>query len=288
MIGSQGSECSRLWISYLWTCREERDFTYLASQIRSAETEATYDSIELQPDFHLWQRIEQRLLSIDFDGWMYVLTHQVLTHGTCADELIAAIDQMLMRKGPDFPMVGLLHGIAAQYLPSALRVRPCLSLENPEWRRQLSNALNQRAPSKKKQPMRQDTRFTWKIHSCWGGDPSATAIEVGTELEDIRYWRFAIPRSIRAARWGSGAAGGGEILPPKQGVAMGYGRFGSMDVAWFGATGGVSSTESAYIVFSGALPDLVCFGPAENVVGPPHRMEIVRISRNRLLITQPM
>ncbi len=96
MVGNQQSECSRLWISYLWARREERDFSYVASQMRSAEIEATYDSIELQPDFHLWQRIEQRLLSIDFNGWMYVLTYQIFTRGSCADELIAAIDRMLV------------------------------------------------------------------------------------------------------------------------------------------------------------------------------------------------
>ncbi len=183
-------------------------------------------------------------------------------------------------------MVGLLHGIAAEYLPSALKMRPCLSLENPGWRSQVRSALKQRAPSPKKQPMQQATRFTWKIHTCWGGDPSATAIEVGTVNEDITHWRFAIPRSIRAAQWGSGASGGGKISPPKQGLAMGYGRFGSTDVAWFGATGGLSSTESAYIVFSGALPDLVCFGPAENSVGPPHRMETFRINWDGLLFTR--
>jgi len=288
VIGNQESESSRLWISYLWTCREERDFTYLASQMTSADIDATYDSIELQPASNFWRRIEQRLLSINFDGWLYVLTHQVLTRKACADELIAAIEQVLIRKGPDFPMVGLLHGIAAQYLPSALKVRPCLSLENPEWKVQVSNTLKKRAPAGTVQPVRQDTRFAWKFHSCWGGDPSATAIEVGTKIEGIKHWRFAIPRSIRAARWGSGAAGGGEFLTPDQDVAMGYGRFGSTDVAWFGATGCISGTRSAYIVFSGPLPELVCFGPAENAAGPPRQMEVVRINQGNLLVTQPM
>jgi hypothetical protein len=286
VIGSHASDCSRLWISYLWTRREEKDFTYLASEMKSADVEATYDSIELQQDFHMWQRIEQRLLSIDFDGWMYVLTHQVLTHKKFADQLIAAIDQILMRKGPDFPMVGLLHGIAAQYLPSPLKARPCLSLEDPAWRQLVSDTLRKRAPSPMMPPLRQDTRFNWRIHPCWAGNPSATAIEVGTKFEVIRHWRFAIPRSMRTAEWGSGAAGGGKFQAPEQGVAMGYGRFGLTDVAWFGATGSISRNNSAYMVFSGALPDLVCFGSAETAMGPPRVMEIVRLGQNSLELTQ--
>lgn len=287
MIESQGLERSRLWISYLWTNREEKDFSYLVPHLSSPEVEPTFDSIELQPDLQLWQRIEQRLLAIDFTGWLYVLTHQVLTRKACADGLISGINKMLLHKGPAFPMVGLMYGIKAQYLPAPLRMRPCLSLEDSEWKNQLSGVLKQLAASTKKQAGRRDSRFTWKIHHGWGGDSSATAVEVAPGAEDIRHWRFAIPKETQVARWGLGAAGGGEILPPSQGVAMGYGKFGSTDVAWFGATGGITGAESAYIVFSGAPPEVVCFGPAENPMGPPRQMEIVRIGGSNPTISQP-
>ena len=74
---------------------------------------------------------------------------------------------------------------------------------------------------------REETRFQWKVHSCYGGNPAMTAIEVGPRLESIQYWRFAVPKSVRTARWGVGAAGGGEISPIKFAVAKGSGRYGS-------------------------------------------------------------
>lgn len=128
MDGSQRSGCARIWISYLWSGGAEGDFRYLVPQLKGVNIEALYDSLQVRPDIRLQQRIMQRLLSIDFDGWAYILTHQFLTRRTCADELIEAIDQALLQMGPGFPVVGLLHGIAAQQVPPMLRVRPCLSV----------------------------------------------------------------------------------------------------------------------------------------------------------------
>ncbi|MBZ5499916.1 MAG: hypothetical protein LAP85_26250 [Acidobacteriia bacterium] len=248
--------------------------------MKGVNIEALYDSLQVRPDIRLQQRIMQRLLSIDFDGWAYILTHQFLTRRTCADELIEAIDQALLQMGPGFPVVGLLHGIAAQQVPPMLRVRPCLSVGDPDWRRQISEALKQRAPSTKKEVVRHDTRFMWRIHPCYGGDPSMTAIEVGARLDSIPYWRFAIPKSVHTARWGLGAAGGGDISPIKFAVTKGSGRYGSLDVVWFGAANAVSTTESAYVVFCGPLPDFVCFGPAVSPQGPPGHLEVLRPGRS--------
>jgi hypothetical protein len=278
MAESQKNACPRLWISYLQSCGEARHFSYLVAQLREMNIEATYDAIQLRPDMHLGQRIAQRLRSIGFDGWMYILTHQFLTRGSCANELVAAIEETRQQVGPGFPMLGLLHGIAAQHVPLALRVRPCLSLGDPDWKLRVLQALKQRALEGKNGAGRDETHFNWKIHSCYGGDPSLMAIEVAPKLESIPYWRFAIPKPAQAARWGAGAAGGGEISPIKFGVARGTGRYGSCDVTWFGAANSISNTESAYVVFCRPLPDFVCFGPADGLLGPPGPMEIFRTS----------
>jgi hypothetical protein len=276
VAGNQKIGRPRLWISYLSTSAEEKDFSFLVSQLKDVNIEAIYTSLQLQPDMRLWQRIVQRLLSIDFDGWVYILTHQFLTNRECTNELIAAIDQMLPHIGSDFLMAGLLHGVAAQHVPPALRIRPCLSLGDPDWKHRLAGSLKNHTPLQRPEMAREEKRFLWKVHSCYGGNPALTAIEVGPRLESIQYWRFAVPKSVRTARWGVGAAGGGEISPIKFAVAKGSGRYGSADVAWFGAANGISNTESAYVVFSGALPEFVCFGPAESPAGPPGPMEILR------------
>jgi hypothetical protein len=273
---SQLAGCPRLWINYPYINREDLDFSYLIPQLKHANIDAVYESLPLMSDVRLWERIVPRLISIGFDGWLYILTHQCFTRKTFTDELTAAIDHIFSRLGPDFPMVGLMHGIATQNVPAALRVRPCISLGDPLWKQQLSAVLKHRAAPGKERMLLKDTRYMWKIHNCYGGDPSMTAVEVRSMTERIQYWRFAIPKSVQAARWGQGPAGGGDISRVRFAEARGSGKYESREIVWFGAANTISDTESAYAVFLGPLPDFICFGPAQSPFGPPATMEIMR------------
>jgi hypothetical protein len=132
VANDQSAASPRLWISYPWIRNEERDFTYLVPQLKAANIEAVYDSFPLQPDLRLGERIVQRLMSIGFDGWLYILTHQCFTQRAYTDELTEAIDQTLLHMGPDFPMAGLMYGIASQQVPLVLRSLPCISLGDPD------------------------------------------------------------------------------------------------------------------------------------------------------------
>jgi hypothetical protein len=266
----------RLWINYPYIDKEERDFSYLVSQLKTASIDVEYDSFRLMSDTRLWARVVPRLISIGFNGWMYILTHQCFTRKTYTDELTAAIDQVTKYMGPQFPMIGLMHGIATQNVPAILRVRPCLSLGDPEWKRQLSEVLRTRLVPGKDRIMPNEKRYTWKIHNCYGGDPSMTAVEVRSADERIQYWRFAIPKTAHTARWGQGPSGGADISPIRFAEARGTGRYESRDIAWFGAANTISDTESAYAVFLGPLPDFICFGPAKSPFGPPGTMEVIR------------
>ena len=276
MADSQRPFNPHLWINYPYISSEVRDFSYLISQLKKANIEAAYDSFQLMSNVRLWERIVPRLVSIGFDGWLYILTHQCFTRRTYTEELTAAIDKITLRLGPEFPMIGLMHGIATQNVPPALRVRPCISLGDPEWKQQLSEALRKSVLPGKDRTMRNETRFSWKIHSCYGGDPSMTAVEVRSMAERIQYWRFAVPKSTQTARWGQGPAGGCDISRVRFAEARGSGRYEHRDILWFGAANTVSDTESAYAVFLGSLPDFICFGPAKSPFGPPDSMEVMR------------
>ena len=276
MADSQRPFNPHLWINYPYISSEERDFSYLISQLKKANIEAAYDSFQLMSNVRLWERIVPRLVSIGFDGWLYILTHQCFTRRAYTEELTAAIDKITLRLGPEFPMIGLMHGIATQNVPPALRVRPCISLGDPEWKQQLSEALRKSVLPGKDRTMRNETRFSWKIHSCYGGDPSMTAVEVRSMAERIQYWRFAVPKSTQTARWGQGPAGGCDISRVRFAEARGSGRYEHRDILWFGAANTISDTESAYAVFLGSLPDFICFGPAKSPFGPPDSMEVMR------------
>lgn len=266
----------RLWISYPWIRTEEADFNYLVPQLKDANIEAVYDSFQLQPDSRLGQKIVQRLISIGFDGWLYILTHQCFTRRSYTDELTEAIDQTLFHLGPDFPMAGLMYGIAMQQVPPVLRVLPCISLGDPNWKRQLSEILKTDATHGRRRAVGNKPRFVWKIHACYRGDPSMTAIEVRTNGDKIQYWRFAIPKSARVVRWGQGPAGSGDIARIIFAEANGSGRCENHDVTWFGAADTISDTESAYAVFSGPLPAFICFGASHTPFGSPAKMETFR------------
>ncbi len=265
-----------LWLNYPYINSAERDFSYLVPQLKKANIEAAYDSFQLMPDVRLWERIIPRLVSIGFDAWLFILTHQCFTRKAFTDELTVAIDKITLRLGPRFPMIGLMYGIASQNVPAVLRVRPCISLGDPEWRQQLTEVLRRRILPGKERSMLKEARFSWRIHARYGGDPSMTAIEVRSLTERIKYWRFAVPKSTQTARWGQGPAGGGDISSVRFAEARGSGTYEHRDIMWFGAANTVSDTESAYAVFLGPLPDFICFGLAKSPFGPPDAMEVLR------------
>ena len=271
---NQNPGCPRLWISYPYIGSEERDFRYLIPQLQNAGIEAVYDSFELMPEIRLWPRIMQRLLSIGLDGWMYVLTHQCCMRKSFTDELTSAIDQTLLHMGPGFPMMGLMCGIGSGQVPPMLRVLPCISLGDPDWKSQVSKALK-KDPSRTQKTRGRETRFVWQIHPSYGGNPLMTAIEVHTRGQSIQYWRFALPKNIRPISWGQGPAGRMDISLAKLGETWGVCKYSNCDVHWFGAADAVSNTDSAYAVFSGSLPEFICFGPAQAPLGPPAQMEIL-------------
>jgi len=280
---SQANDNLRLWISYPWVNREERDFAYLVGQLREAGIDATYDSLQLLPDARLSERTTQRLLSIGFDGWLYILTHQCFTRKICSEELTTAIELTLERMGPGFPMIGLLYGISIQHIPPMFRAKPCVSLSDGDWIQQISSACRPHMLQDRKKKENEETRFEWKIHYGYGNDPSLTAIEVRPRHSDesLQYWRFAIPKSARPIRWGQGPSGGYRISQVRFAEASGSGRYGNKQVVWFGASNSISNTESAYAVFSNPLPEFICFGPAASPFGSPTSMEVYWISLSR-------
>ena len=269
-----GTGLPKLWISYPWISREERNFSYLTRHLRNVRFDAEYDSFKIMPEAQLSQRVVQRLQGIGFDGWLYILTHQCITRREYTDELIAAIDQTRLHMGPRFPMVGLMYGIASTHLPPMIRILPCVSLGDPNWNTHVREVFAKNHSSGVQPEARKESRFIWDIHPGYGGDSKLTCIEVRTRGETVEEWRFAVPKSSSLLRWGQGNSGGGEISKVRFGEVSGTGHYDQNEVFWFGASNSVSNSESAYIIFSGKLPDFICFGPAKNSNGIPGRMEI--------------
>ncbi len=265
---------THLYLTHAWNRDDEGDFGYLAQQLRAAGLNATYDSIGLQAGSTLWNRMLPRIMSGEIDGWAYLLTPRSVTDCRCRDELLAALDRAYEQKGPEFPLFGLLHGVAAQSLPPGLKLRPCVHLADPGWREQVQAVMSRPNSSAR-------TQFVWRVHESYGGDAAKTAIEVCPRGEGVRYWRFAVPASASPIEWGRGPAGGGEISPFRFSVVRGTGRLQNTEIAWFGSEDSISLAESAYAVFAGRLPEFICFGQAVKPAGPPGKMEMFHSAMNR-------
>lgn len=274
MAENQRVEQPRLWISYPWVNSEERDFGYLAKQLEKKNFDTVYNSIGIDRDERLSQRIVQRLQSIGFDGWLYVLTHRCISRREFTEEITSAIDQTIMHRGPRFPIAGLMYGISSSHVPARLRLMPCISLGDPEWNNRVREIFNKSKVADFKSPACKESRFIWKVHPCYGGNSSITAIEVRSRGETIEDWRFAVPRWSIPIRWGQGNSGGGELSKVRFGEVTGTGRYENNEVFWFGAANTVSITESAYVLYEGELPDFICFGSASKSKKMPGKMEI--------------
>jgi len=260
----------RIWITYAWTDDEEGDFSYLVQELGNAGVEATYDKIALIPGRDLWEQIGERISQSDLDGWGYLLTQHSLDSEPCREELSYALDRTLDTKGRSFPLIGLIHGVRIADIPPALRVRLCVSLADPNWKELVLAGLEGRSP---KITVEHQSEFIWSIHQNYGGNPNVTAIEVRPRFAEIVFWRFVVPKSLQVRRWGHGAAGGGAISVMQTMVIDGVAQADSEDVVWFGAGDKLTPGTSAYIVFTGSLPNFVGFGCAVEPFGSPTKVE---------------
>ncbi|MEJ2108315.1 MAG: hypothetical protein P8Z37_00075 [Acidobacteriota bacterium] len=266
----------KIWISYPWIHSEERDFSGITECLEENNFEAVYESIQIVPNAGILNKVEQKLQGFGFDGWICVLTHKSMTHRECTNELNNAIECVRQLMGPRYPILGLMYGIVSGQMPPVLRMLPCISLSDPNWHAHLRAAVHKYKFAALQQPKRDPMRFIWEVHNRYHGNESLTLIEVRTRGESIPEWRFAVPKSCRLVRWGQGTQAGCENTKVRFGEVHGTGTYKDNEVFWFGASNTVTNSECAYILLSGKLPDIICFGPARDTCGIPGKMEVFR------------
>ncbi len=272
--GCDGISQMRLILTHTGRRNDEGECARIARQLSTIGIMVAYDAVQPGPGRSLWDQMYPRFSSQEINAWAYVLTPPGLADRSRTSELLSALDRVCDLKGAGFPLIGLLHGISAQSLPPALKLRPFVHLADPNWTDEVKSVLTRRLAAS-------STQFLWRIHRSYGGDSSKTAIEVCPREEGIHHWRFAVPASVLPKQWGRGPSGGGALSPFRFAVSKGAGKLESTDITWFGSEDFLPPTESAYAVFNGTLPDFICFGPAKTPAGPPGEMEIYRLGLSR-------
>jgi hypothetical protein len=263
----------RVWITYSWVDNAQGDFAYLVQELRSVGVEATYDKIAILPGQRLWDQIAARITQDPIDGWAYLITSSSLASESCREELAYALYRALNTKEGGFPLIGLLHGVSIADVPSALKVRLCVSLTSSNWKEEVKAGLERKPPVV---PNTAQTQYVWQVHQGYGGTPTAIAVEVRPRFGEIMYWRFVVPTSAYIARWGHGPSGGGLLSWTKtMSVDGGSGDIKGIPITWFGSGDKLSPGISAYVVFNGTLPDFVGFGLASDPMGQPGQVEVV-------------
>ncbi len=137
----------KLWLTYAWKDNEDKDIDFIVKELDKTDIELKFDRRNLIPGQRLWQQIAGYITDPnECEAWGIVLTKNSINSERCIEELSYALERALSTKGEAFPIFALLHGISPNELPSALKIRLCIVLENNNWAKQVVAAVNKKSP----------------------------------------------------------------------------------------------------------------------------------------------
>lgn len=137
----------KLWLTYAWKDNEDKDIDFVVQELDEAGLHVRFDRRNLIPGQRLWAQIGNAIMDpANCDAWGILLTANSLRSQACIEELSYALNRALSTKGGAFPIFALLHGVAAETLPPALKIRLCIPLGNNDWKTQTVAAVEGLAP----------------------------------------------------------------------------------------------------------------------------------------------
>jgi len=252
-----------LWITYAWKDDEGGDFSYLAQELEDVGVPVKYDKVALVPGRPLWEQIANEIASKPLSGWASLLTPNSLNRLGCREELSYALGRALGEKGEDFPLIGLLHGVSIDDVPTPLRVRLCVDLNDRNWREQVRAGVEGRPPTRAAE---QQAPYIISVHPNYLGSGKA-AIEARPRFGTMMYWRLAVPKSATVVSHGVGPAGGGGMTGKLTTSIEGETELNGVACTLYGSGDTLSSAVSAYAQIDGALPDFIAFGVSRQPFG---------------------
>lgn len=136
----------KLWLTYAWKDNEDKDIDFIVQELDQAGLEVRFDRRNLIPGQRLWVQIGGAITDpAECDAWGIVLTGNSIASEACVEELSYALERALSAKGESFPVFALLHGIPAESLPPALKIRLNIPLGNNDWVAQTIAAVEGRS-----------------------------------------------------------------------------------------------------------------------------------------------
>lgn len=210
-------------------------------------------------------------------GWGYFLTPSSIESQACREELSYALDRALSTKGPEFPLIGLLHGVPISEVPVALKVRLCVDLAAPDWVESISAAVEGRPP----QVAPSDPgSIRLDFHPQYDAATGQSACEFRPRLGQVTYWRVAFPAGLLEASVGRGPAGGGGVGGNMNNYLEGTVAIDGESMRFVGSGDPLTPATSAYLIYSGHPPGRVCFGESRQPFAMPTEWINWRVGTN--------
>jgi hypothetical protein len=266
----------KLWTTYAWKDNEEGNFDYLMQELNNFGIPTEYDKIAIVPGQRLWTQIADKINSPETTGWAYLITPNSLASEPCLEELYYALNRALETKSKNFPIIGLVtNGVSFNDVPTALKIRLCVSLTSPNWKEQIKAGLLMQ-PTKKIDT--QQMNFIYNVSQDFNGTGITTTIEIRPRFNELHFWRIAVPATSNILNFGVGPANSKQISGMLEMVVDGFqGQLNGVDCKVVGAGSKLTPGTSAYIFIDNEVPDFVAFGLASEPFGMPTQMEIQKI-----------
>jgi hypothetical protein len=267
----------KLWTTYAWNDNEEGNFEYIMQELNAFGISTEYDKVALIPGQRLWSQISEKINSSETTGWAFLITPNSLNSEPCLEELYYALNRALETKSNNFPIIGLVtSGVSFNDIPTALKIRLCVSLTNPNWKEQIKSALLMQ-PTKNIES--NQSKYIYNISQEFYVNGITTTIEIRPRFEELHFWRIAIPVTSNIVRFGVGPANSKQISGVLETVVDGFNmQLNEIDCKIVGAGSRLTPGTSAYIFIDNEIPDFVGFGLATEPFGMPTNMEILKIS----------
>ncbi len=138
-----------IWITYAWDDNINGDVDFIAQELAGAGLRVKLDHWQIRSGKRLWERIDGFIQDETAShAWLLYATENSLGSESCREEFAYALDQVLSRRGEDFPVIALFAGPVEEIsMPAGIRSCLNVSLSDPEWTERITAAVDRRSPS---------------------------------------------------------------------------------------------------------------------------------------------
>jgi len=250
----------KLWLTYAWKDNEDKDIDFIIQKLDGIGLDVRFDRRTLVPGQRLWTQIGGKITNpAECEAWGIILTANSLASEGCVEELSYALDRALDAKGSSFPVFALLHGVPAQSLPPALRIRLCIPLGNNDWVTQVVAAVERRAPGLMIQGLEQ-----WIVNEHSTSNIGCFALEIRPRFDRISPFVVAVDLAEKTSGNVTKCHPGPANMVPSGHVATNFidseTTLTNGVLAWVWGADNEANPTSSYYLFYRQRPRRVWFG----------------------------